>query len=496
MLPQLTGSPASSAGASRRVANLRCGPAPRAIDWPISLMRSSVVRLVGALTMTAAKGSRIVATSESVLAISHTQGVLMGTDTAGTGLPWIEAVADAFAHHSFEGFHRTELPELVARHGHLVVEDLKGAPPISFRLLDGATYTWQRSGHGITAFAGDDGVSTLVELSERTFSEFLHELITASGSVRTGRAHVVRGGLAEWQRWEPAIQALWTGRPIYSPAVRASLVDRAGTPLELRRTFAVGDDVEEMRHFLNTAGFVHIKEAFTAGEIASYRSAVEHVRACTTPGDPFSWWSINGRGDEVVTRINYLGRHSSLLDQLSFDDRLLRFARLASPLMRVCDDRLDGPMVFIKHSDVVKGNGDLGWHVDDGIGGHPVMCPLIQAGIQLDHANAANGQVRVLAGSHRYAKHWVAWGEEGDLPAVALDTEPGDLTLHYGDTMHTTPPPTAPGAGRRALYYKFAEPKTFEWVPAGCHYNDALFRADPEGRVASRATSWEETNAY
>ena len=43
------------------------------------------------------------------------------------------------------------------------------------------------------------------------------------------------------------------------------------------------------------------------------------------------------------------------------------------------------------------------------------MCPLMQAGIQLDPANAANGQLQLLAGSHRYAKHWVARGEEGDL---------------------------------------------------------------------------------
>ena len=164
--------------------------------------------------------------------------------------------------------------------------------------------------------------------------------------------------------------------------------------------------------------------------------------------------------------------------------------------MRVCNDRLDGPMVFIKNANVVKGNGDLGWHIDDGIGGHPVMCPLIQAGIQLDQANAANGQLILLAGSHRYTKHWIAWGEEGDLPAVALETEPGDITLHYGDTMHTTPPPTAPDAGRRALYYKFAEPKTFDWVPAGCHYNDALFRADSDGRVANRAAAGKAAKAY
>ena len=77
------------------------------------------------------------------------------------------------------------------------------------------------------------------------------------------------------------------------------------------------------------------------------------------------------------------------------------------------------------------------------------------------------------------------------MPVVALETEPGDLTLHYGDTMHTTPPPLSDDAGRRVLYYKFAEPKTFEWIPAGCHYNDVLFRPDASGRVSTRATSWE-----
>src|SRR5262245_60125849 len=411
----------------------------------------------------------------------------MGTDAAGTGLPWVEAIAASFEPHSFARFHRETLPRLAARHGALVVEDLLAAPPLAFRSDGGASFTWRATPRGVEVLEGDADATTLVELSERTFSEHLHELITASGALRTGRARVLRGGLEGWQRWEPAIQSLCSGRPIYGPAVWRSLVDRAGLKLDLKRTFSVDDDRDEMRHYLEVAGFVHLKAVFTPDEVARYADEVEHVRSRTTPGDPWSWWSINRIGDEVVTRINYLGRHSELLQELSFEPRLLHFAQLAAPDMRVCHDRLDGPMVFIKNSNVVKGNGDLGWHVDDGIGGHPVMCPLLQAGIQLDHANPRNGQLLLLAGSHRYTKHWYAWGAEEELPVVALETEPGDLTLHYGDAMHTTPPPTAEGAGRRALYYKFALPKTFEWVPAGCHYNDALFRADPDGRRASRA---------
>jgi ectoine hydroxylase-related dioxygenase (phytanoyl-CoA dioxygenase family) len=419
----------------------------------------------------------------------------MATDVVGSGLPWIEEIARSFEPVAFLGFHVDELPRLVERHGHLVVDDVRGAPTVAFRVDDGTTFSWTATTRGLEAVAGDADAATLVELDEAVFSDFLHELLTASGAVRTGRARVVRGALTDWQRWEPAIQALRSGRPIYGPAVWDTLVDGEGRPLDLHRSFAVDEPEDEMRAYLATAGYLHVRGVFTADEVARFAAEVERCRECTRPGDPFSWWSVNAAGREVVTRINYLDRFSGPLLELAHDARLARYARLAGATLRVCDDRLDGPMVFIKNANVVQGNGDLGWHVDDGIGGHPVMCPLIQVGIQLDHANAANGQLLVLAGSHRYAKHWLTWGAEGDLPVVALDTRPGDLTLHHGDTMHTTPPPTSDDAGRRVLYYKFAEPKTFDWVPAGCHYNDALFRTDDSGRVATRATTWTPASA-
>jgi ectoine hydroxylase-related dioxygenase (phytanoyl-CoA dioxygenase family) len=418
----------------------------------------------------------------------------VGTDIGGTELAWLEAIAQSFESHSFTEFHRATLPALISKHGHLVRKDLRGAAPLTFRIPDGDAYTWSASSDGVDVVDGESADGTVVELSERTFSEFVNELLTASGAERTGRASIAQGTLAGWQRWEPAIQSLCSGREIYDTTVWETLLDRDRGPLDLQRAFAVDDSMEEMCQFLAVAGYLHVKAVFSPEEIGRWAEEVEYVRAHTTAGDPFSWWSVNASGTEVVTRINYLGRYSTVLDELCFDERLAHYASLAGPEVRVCNDRLDGPMVFIKNSNVVKGNGDLSWHCDDGLGGHPVMCPLVQAGIQLDHANAANGQLLVLAGSYRYTKHWIAWGEEGELPVVALETEPGDLTIHFGDTMHTTPPPTADGAGRRALYYKFAGPKTFEWVPPNCHYNDALFRADPKGRIANRATTWVETS--
>src|SRR5206468_2665895 len=122
-----------------------------------------------------------------------------------------------------------------------VADDLRGADPLAFRCDDGTTFTWVPSDDGLRVVDGDANAVTVVELSEDTFSEFLHELLTASGAVRTGRATVTRGDLPGWQRWEPAIQSLFSGRQIYTAAVWQTLVDRDGAPLDLRQRFNVDD---------------------------------------------------------------------------------------------------------------------------------------------------------------------------------------------------------------------------------------------------------------
>jgi hypothetical protein len=246
----------------------------------------------------------------------------MGTDVAGTGLPWVEAIAASFEPQSFAVFHRQRLPELVARHGPLVADDLRGVASLGFRIEDGTSYTWSATSDGVEVVEGDAGAITLVALSESTFSEYVQELLTASGTVRTGRARMARGDLAGWHRWEPAIRSLLSGRPIYSPAVWGTLVDRRGEPLDLHRSFSTDDDVDEVAHFLDVTGYVHIKNVFSQAEIQRFGQEVEHAKSLTTPGDPWSWWSVNAAGDEVVTRINYLGRHSPVLQELSCDDRL------------------------------------------------------------------------------------------------------------------------------------------------------------------------------
>src|SRR4051812_20690111 len=124
----------------------------------------------------------------------------MATDVAGTGLPWIEEIGRSFEHRPFVAFHRRELPVLLEQHGHLVVGDVQGAPDLAFR-VDGTSFRWTATTTGVAVVEGDDA-PTVVELSEAAFSDFVNELLTASGAVRTGRAVVTHGELAGWQRWE------------------------------------------------------------------------------------------------------------------------------------------------------------------------------------------------------------------------------------------------------------------------------------------------------
>ena len=69
---------------------------------------------------------------------------------------------------------------------------------------------------------------------------------------------------------------------------------------------------------------------------------------------------------------------------------------------------------------------------------------------------------------------------------VALDTEPGDVTVHFGHTLHAAPPPTdRSAAGRRALYLTFVPPLTFEMIGPGQGYNDVLFT-----RTSGGSSTW------
>ena len=324
--------------------------------------------------------------------------------------------------------------------------------------------------HTIEVRAGDADAATVVEMDEATWSDFAYELRTCFGLLYADAAQFPRGGFEGLLRWEPAIRSMFDGRPLYDPA--------ALSDLDLHRTFTLADSDADLRAYLDRAGFLHIRGVFTAEEIAGLRSEVERLAAVATPDDGRSWWATRADGSPVCCRLIYLPEMSATVAALGDDARLRRIAALPGVPLEPTLDCLDGFSVVMKHPEVVEGLSDLPWHRDCGLGGHPVVCPGLQIGIQLDAASAATGQLHMLAGSHACSSHQLNPGDERDLPAVAIDTEPGDVTVHYGHLLHAAPPPTSAGPGRRALYASFVRPDTLEYIGPGHGYNDVLFERD------------------
>jgi len=377
----------------------------------------------------------------------------------------------------FEDFHNVELPKRIdAGNGALAAADLAGAGTLGLRTDDGAAFTYVPAPDTVEIWSGDTAADTVIEMSREAFSDYANELRTSFGLLYADLAQVHRGDFGWFERWEPALRALYHGRPIIDPATLA-------LPGDLRRSFTLDDDDASLGEFLGQAGFLHVRGVLGADEVAALAAEVERQRAEARPDDGRSWWATGADGTEVCCRVIYLGLHSTLVAGLGDDERLRRLAALGGEGLVPEVDCLDGHSVVIKHPEITTGLSDLPWHRDCGLGGHSVLCPSVAIGIQLDAASKETGQLHFVAGSHRGSSHPLKPGDEATQPVVTIDTEPGDVTVHFGDVLHAAPAPTGDGPGRRALYVTFTRPETLEYVGVGNGYNDVLFERD--GRVRS-----------
>ena len=392
-------------------------------------------------------------------------------------------MTDRFGPIDFDQFHLEDLPErLAAGSGKLAAAHMAGCRAIAFRLDDDRAYTYRPSADGFDVSPGDAEADTVVELSEQDWRDFVWELKTCFALLYADRLRIPTGSFGQLSRWEPALRAAFDGQPVYDYADPPPVVDAAGQPLDLTTSFTLDDSDDVILDFLRRAGFVHVRGVFGDEEIEAMRDAVQAAVARARPDDRHSWWTTVD-GQEVCNRVNYLNEQSRVVAQLSDDPRLKRIGALGGPELRDTADRLDGHNVVIKVPGAETGLADLPWHRDCGMGGHPVKCPMLNVGIQLDAATAAAGQLHVIAGSHLGTSQLPSDDQAQALPTTAIVTEPGDVTAHWGHTLHAAPPPAdREAAGRRAIYVTYVNPLTFEMVGPGQGYNDVLFTRG-EGRV-------------
>ncbi len=111
---------------------------------------------------------------------------------------------------------------------------------------------------------------------------------------------------------------------------------------------------------------------------------------------------------------------------------------------------------LLKRVDSTEGLACLPWHKDCDRGGHSMFCSGITVGICLTPVNREHGGLDVMAGSHRANIARTQIDRTLDLPAVTLQAERGDVTVHMSCTLHRSTHPTT--LERRVAYTGFALP--------------------------------------
>jgi hypothetical protein len=393
----------------------------------------------------------------------------MGTTEIGRDTAVGTYEVAGFAAVDFDDFHLVELPRRLRAGGdEAVAWDVAGAAPVAVRLTDGPAYSYVARGDHVDVVAGVvDDAELVLAMPWAAWQDYLHGFRTRYGLLYSQAVTFERGDFDRWDDWEPAIRAMYTGRPVHDPR-RVDLRDLAGRPLDLHRSFALDDPPEEMAHFLRTTGWLVVRGAFR-DRLAPLSDEVDRLRDEAVEGELWSWWAGDDTGRRFPYRLLYTGLRSPLIAGLDDDPLVRRLLGLAGATVVPVPDRVEGHLVVLKefgHTAQVTGFANLPWHDDCGFGGCFLTCPCVQVGVQLDAANADSSQLWMLAGTWGKTAHnppREGFHTDEPLPIVALETEPGDATVHIGCNLHAGPPPTGPNR-RRTLYVPAYNPRTYELI--------------------------------
>ena len=346
--------------------------------------------------------------------------------------------------------------------------------PVAFRVGDAVTNFRFVPGEGVAEDDGpvDGAAATVVSLSAAAWEDLGSQVRTLVNLHLADELRYERGGFGHLSDWGPLLTLVQCGVPLYDPA----RVDLSG--VDLARSFTLADSDDELRTFLETTGYLHVRGVFSAEEIEAMNAEVDRLASLATRGDNESWWVTDEDGNDALCRLVYAGVRSELINQVEFDERITRLGTLLRADLKPSHDRMEGCAILLKVPGKTQGLSNIPWHQDCGMGGHAIYCPSVGVGIQLTGSNAEVGNITFVPGSHGQSLH-NGWQQRfADVPVVAIDTEPGDVTVHIKDVMHASPRPTGPNqeaqGWRRTMYVSHFPPSMWEHVGAGQAFNDLV----------------------
>jgi ectoine hydroxylase-related dioxygenase (phytanoyl-CoA dioxygenase family) len=363
----------------------------------------------------------------------------------------------------FKAMHEIVLPQRLRRGvSERIAWDLLDAAPMALQLPDGTAFSYVCDAGRVRIVPGVvDGATLVIELSNDSWTNYFYELRTRFGLLYSQVVRFVRGNFALWDVWEPALRCLYSGTPIYDPKT-LDLRGLDGSPLDVRKSFRRDDDPRLISHFLRAAGYVHVRNVFSAEEIQRWSDEVDRLRDQSVEGTRYSRWAADGRGEKKVWDLQYMALQSAMMKDLDAHPMVRYLTGLAQEDVEPSVDRDNGTHAILREFTGVNDVGSnymLDWHRDCGIGGCPITCPRVHVGIQLDAATPDSSQLFFLAGSAgRMAHDRFAENDWDSRPIVTFETAPGDVTVHLGCMLHAAPKATGRNR-RRTIYTRWVNPR-------------------------------------
>ncbi len=378
----------------------------------------------------------------------------------------------------FDEFHRVELPRRLREgKGEEVAWDVEGVAPLAISLLDReGAYSFVCRGGTVEVVPGivEDAETVLEIVDHESWIDYLHEFRTRAGLLYSKAVRFVRGDFETWDHWDPAMRCMYSGREIYDP-VHLDFRDREGAELDLHQRFDLDHDPEEMSHFLRTTGYLVVRQAFESNFLAELAREVDRIAAAAVENELTSWWTENPDGRRFPYRLTYLSDKSETIGGLYAQPVVRQLLSLSREDVVPVPDRIEGILAVIKAAGLAAGAtgfANLPFHSDCGFGACHLTCPCVLVGVHLDAMNARSSQILMMAGTHGKSVH-SRRPDTKRYPIVALETEPGDATVHYGCGLHAGPAPTGPAA-RRTLYIQHYNPRTFDLIGPYQGYNQIM----------------------
>ena len=321
--------------------------------------------------------------------------------------------------------------------------------------VDGDAWTLSVGGDRVHVDVGSQVDAARVRLEADQLDGLVHDQQTFMGMWSSGRFDQPAGRLGDALDWWLVLRAALDGRPIYEPGAVA-FRDRDDSPLDLYRAFGADDDRDDMRHFLEEAGYLHIQGLFTEEEMGAVSEDMDRAAPVYAPDDGRSWWARTADGERKLVRMQGFDELSPSTKALIGDPRFLGLAEIPGDGHVFGARSTNRIEALFKPIGIVEGISDVPWHKDCSLGRHSYECCSLTVGISVTGADDVSGQLRVRAGSHR-ALMWSALDQPGcDLPVVDLPTRTGDVTVHLSCTLHMAQPPVE--RERRVMYSGFSLP--------------------------------------